>query len=827
MNVFLGIFKGPRVVKTSLPWDSKGEISCSISESSPFHPPFNPISPSMDSREGMYNIHIFHIHSLRPLPLSITYHPIQLIRGSGICERRTPWESRRDIIARLRALISRTPSPPSVTGNMNAIAQYMLIAIRTDLINWTRAANDNESPPHPRIRPFIFIKIDRQSARRAEKPSKPQREPRTQPEPRPTDVESGIPTSGRANSGSIDLGNQGLSVVTRIRILYNTFDALMSQDDDAECERRALWQSLTQLADSIDEDPWLVMGDFNIIVDLSEVSGASGDIRVSMEEFQECITATGLITLPMQGQLFTWHNCSNDSHSLWKRLDRMMHLRILFLQLGMFGGISVVGTTMYAVTRKLKALKPVFRQQLKIEQSMLQQRAKMQWMKGGDQCTRVFFRKVATRRAAMRVFQINDENGHTHTTSEDITVEFDGFYRRPLGGDRQTRNLGLSHLRPWVTHTLTPEEVARLTRPVSREDIKLAFFDIAEDKSPGPDGYSASFYKAAWPVIGDKVTRAVMEFFINGRLLKQINATLLVFIPKVQAPAFVSDFRPISCCDVLYKAITKIIIQRIREVLDRLISPSRNAFVPGRKIGDNILLAQELFAGYNQRNLPKRCALKVDLRKTYDTVEWDFLFAAMRLFGIPEPFIRWVDECVTTPTFSICINSAAHGFFKGARGLRQGDPISPYLFVLVMKVLRLIIQQLIEQDNTFWFHWKCGEIGIFQLGFADDLLLFCEATNSSIAVFWRGLDVFATLSGLHVNPGKSHLILSKAAHVQRPRLLEMEPVLEKDHFFGCWRVNGVLFPEPINFNIPTPPPPPPPPSASQQLPPRVQQAWRI
>ncbi|KAL0456738.1 UNVERIFIED_CONTAM: Retrovirus-related Pol polyprotein from type-1 retrotransposable element R2 [Sesamum latifolium] len=182
------------------------------------------------------------------------------------------------------------------------------------------------------------------------------------------------------------------------------------------------------------------------------------------------------------------------------------------------------------------------------------------------------------------------------------------------------------------------------------------------------------------------------------------------------------------------RAITKIIVQRIREVLDRLISPSQNAFVPGRKIVDNILIAQELFAGYNQRNLPKRCSLKVDLRKAYDTVEWDFLFAAMKLFEFPEPFIRWVDECVTTPTFSICINGVAHGFFKGARGLRHGDPMSPYLFVLIMEVLRLIIQQLIDQDNTFRFHWKCGEMGVFQLGFADDLLLFCEATDSSIAV---------------------------------------------------------------------------------------------
>ncbi|KAL0374219.1 UNVERIFIED_CONTAM: hypothetical protein Sradi_3337600 [Sesamum radiatum] len=145
----------------------------------------------------------------------------------------------------------------------------------------------------------------------------------------------------------------------------------------------------------------------------------------------------------------------------------------------------------------------------------------------------------------------------------------------------------------------------------------------------------------------------------------------------------------------------------------------------------------------------------------------------MRFFGFSEPFIRWVEECVITPTFSICINGAAHGFFKGARGVRQGDPMSLYLFLFVIEVFRLIIQRLIEQDNTYQFHRKCGKIGLFQLGFADDLLLYSKATDSSIAVFQCGLDVFATLSGLHVNPRKSHLILSKAARVQRPRLLKV------------------------------------------------------
>ncbi|KAL0301518.1 UNVERIFIED_CONTAM: Retrovirus-related Pol polyprotein from type-2 retrotransposable element R2DM [Sesamum radiatum] len=135
----------------------------------------------------------------------------------------------------------------------------------------------------------------------------------------------------------------------------------------------------------------------------------------------------------------------------------------------------------------------------------------------------------------------------------------------------------------------------------------------------------------------------------------------------------------------------------------------------------------------------------------------------MRLFGFPEVFIQWVEECVTTPTFSVCINGSAHGFFKGARGLRQGDPMSPYLFMLVMEVLYMTLQQLIEQKTAFRYHWRCAELSLFQLGFAYDLLLFCKAHGPSIVVFQGGLELFATLSGLHVNPAKRQLIISKAA----------------------------------------------------------------
>ncbi|KAL2251988.1 UNVERIFIED_CONTAM: Retrovirus-related Pol polyprotein from type-1 retrotransposable element R2 [Sesamum indicum] len=620
-------------------------------------------------------------------------------------------------------------------------------------------------------------------------------------------------------------------------------------------DRRNLWSALGTLAQQCSEVPWMVGGDFNAVRDLNEVCGISGDIRMATEEFNTGILEAGLLPLPMQGEWFTWHNCSTSTRSLWKRLDRILtndrwlarfptlayhsltprtsdHSPLVIhgdtqrQNGGMFQFDNylthspdfipsvqniwqheVVGLPMYAVSRKLKALKPVFRQQrrnkgdltlnfqlakgfleeaqnlvssdrqnelflflehccrlvyakaAKLEQIMLQQRAKLQWMKGGDQCSRIFFRKIAQRRAVRRILQINDENGTTHTEPSEVVHEFMSFYQNLLGGNRRRLLVDINYLRPWARHIFSNEEASHLFLPFSPEDVKQAIFDIAEDKAPGPDGFSSGFFKAAWAVVGTEVTRAVLDFFTTGKLLKQVNTTLLALIPKVHTPMSVNDFRPISCCNVLYKVITKLLVQRLSMVLDKLISPCQTAFIPGRSIGDNIMLAQELFTGYNQIRLPPRCALKVDIRKAYDTVEWDFLVAVLQFFNFPTILIRWIEECITTASFSIGLNGKPHGFFNGARGLRQGDPLSPYLFVLVM------------EDMQFTYHWKCEPARVFQLGFADDLLLFCRADMDSVSVFKMGLDRFAEWSGLRLNVQKSHLFISRSAQDRKDQML--------------------------------------------------------
>ncbi|KAL0288057.1 UNVERIFIED_CONTAM: putative ribonuclease H protein [Sesamum radiatum] len=232
----------------------------------------------------------------------------------------------------------------------------------------------------------------------------------------------------------------------------------------------------------------------------------------------------------------------------------------------------------------------------------------------------------------------------------------------------------------------------------------------------------------------------------------------------------VSDFRPIACCNVLYKALTKILLRRLQTVLHLLIDYSQKAFIPGRAIADNVMLAQELLAGYNQNKLPPRCTIKIDIHKADDSVNWDFILESLRIFNFSISFIGWMEQCITTASFSISLNGSIHGFFQGARGIRQGDPMSPYLFVIVMEVWHVLLKFRVQNSALFQYHWKCRELEILNLCFADNVLIFCSGTIESVSVIRDVLSEFAAMSGLQVNPNKSQVILSKSVSHRQPRI---------------------------------------------------------
>jgi hypothetical protein len=187
---------------------------------------------------------------------------------------------------------------------------------------------------------------------------------------------------------------------------------------------------------------------------------------------------------------------------------------------------------------------------------------------------------------------------------------------------------------------------------------------------------------------------------------------------------------------------------------------NQSAFIPFRSIAENVLLAQELVRNYHKDRGQPRCTLKIDLMKAYDSVDWEFLIFCLKCFGFPTRFINWIRVCITSPRFYVSINGTMVGYFEGKRGLRQGDPFSPYLFVIAMEVFSKIMVDYTGGDFGFKFHPKCASLKLTHLCFTDDLLIFFEASLVSIKIIKSALLEFESLSGLKSNPKKSSFLCS-------------------------------------------------------------------
>lgn len=250
---------------------------------------------------------------------------------------------------------------------------------------------------------------------------------------------------------------------------------------------------------------------------------------------------------------------------------------------------------------------------------------------------------------------------------------------------------------------LSLEHRRQLIQPVTGDEIYGALKQIGEDKAPGIDGFNSKFFKHSWSIIGDDVKKGIHEFFTHKRSYAAVNCTLVTLIPKTNTTSSVKDMRPISCCTTLYKMISKILTNRLSVVINTVIHDSQSAFLSGKVIHDNILLAQELVKGYGRKHISPRCMIQIDPQKAYDSVEWSALEGIMRELGFPDLFVDWVMLGVTTVSDRYVVNGCLTDLLMAKRGLRQGDPISPLLLVIIMEYLHLCLQKYKLQPN-FNFH---------------------------------------------------------------------------------------------------------------------------
>jgi len=244
-----------------------------------------------------------------------------------------------------------------------------------------------------------------------------------------------------------------------------------------------------------------------------------------------------------------------------------------------------------------------------------------------------------------------------------------------------------------------------LVRPFTIDEVKAAVWDSDSYKSPGPDGVNFGFIKDFWAEISGDIMRFIIDFHRNGKLTKGNNSMFIALISKVESLKKLNDFRPISLVGSLYKILAKLLANRLRRVVGKEVSESQTTFVQDRQIMDGLLIANE--AVDEARKFKKELLLfKVDFEKAYDSIDRIYFDAVMSCMGFPTLWRKWMKECIGTASASVLLNGSLTTEFPLKRGLREGDPLSPFLFLLATEGLNVLMKAVV--DSHLFTGYKFG-----------------------------------------------------------------------------------------------------------------------
>lgn len=281
--------------------------------------------------------------------------------------------------------------------------------------------------------------------------------------------------------------------------------------------------------------------------------------------------------------------------------------------------------------------------------SCWRQKSRANWFKFGDANT-AFFHKAAAFINRCNSIQGLNVNGTWTENPAEIRQEAVNYFR----------NRFTPAIIPYVKFPILPSKKLStigstlLVREFSMEEIKTTGWGCGEDKALGPDGFNFHIIKSLWDTIATYIKQFVDEFHTNGKLVRGLNSSFITLIPKKQNPLSLDEFRPISLISSLYKIISKCLANRLREVIEKIISPAESTFISGRNISESIMACNEMLH-LLKKNGSGSFAFKVDFEKAFDCVRWDFLIEMMSNMGFNQTWINWVKECLSSASVSVLI----------------------------------------------------------------------------------------------------------------------------------------------------------------------------
>ena len=421
------------------------------------------------------------------------------------------------------------------------------------------------------------------------------------------------------------------------------------------------------------------------------------------------------------------------------------------------------------------------------EELYWKQRSRQDWSKHGDKNTKFFHAKAKQRVKRNNIKRLKDADGEIYEKEEDIAeILVRHFQTLFQANDYIKMNPVLDKIQEKLSNSLKRMLGERFTR----EEILDALKHMHPTKAPGPDGMCALFYQKFWNTVGDDVTEKILDILNNNAHMDDLNKTYIALIPKKKECDTPVDFRPISLCNVMYKILSKVLANRLKRVLPTIIHESHSGFVPGRLISDNILVAYECFHYLRKKKKGKvgYMGLKLDMSKAYDRVEWEFLERLMIKLGFPTIFVRLLMNCVKSTSFSILLNGQPTRSFTPSQGLRQGDPLSPFLFIIRAEGLSSL---LLDAEAKREIHGlKIGKKvdAISHLFFADDSLLFTRANEDEVDKVLEILSTYEAASGHKLNMEKFEVSFNRNIDQEKQHSLQMKLSFKavEDHGKYLW-----------------------------------------
>ena len=285
------------------------------------------------------------------------------------------------------------------------------------------------------------------------------------------------------------------------------------------------------------------------------------------------------------------------------------------------------------------------------------------------------------------------------------------------------------------------------------------------------------------------MVKAVVSCLNSNSIEPGLNHTFITLILKVKSREFVTEFRPIALCNILYKLVSKVLANRLKKVLPHIISKSQSAFQSDKAISDNILVAFETLHHMKRKRSGKmgHMGLKLDMSKAYDWLEWGFLQKIMEKMGFDLKWIGWIMECVKSVSCSILVNGEPKGHIVPTRGIRQYDPLSPYLFLICSESLNGLIEHVVENKHIEGVSLCKGGPKISHLFFADDSLLFCRARVGNVEKIQEILGKYERASGQKINSEKTTLFFSNnTSNVTKEEIKNLLGWLKLRSIKGIW-----------------------------------------